>query len=943
MTDTLKPGLMPLRGRDGETAVLRARLSELVRGRGSVVIVDGGAGLGKTRLLGELETSARRMSVDFRRGAADPAATLVPLGALLGPLTARPEPLMSRDALRLADEAPSERYWLLEEIQDVLEKAALRRPLVIAIDDAHYADALTHLALRTLPVRLSTHAIFWVLAFRPHYPSADAALSRRRLREAGATVLELGPLGDDAALEIAEAVLGGTPDSGLRDCVRSVHGRPFELGEMLRGYREEGSIRIRGTTVTLEGRAAPATYHDAIRQRLDGLTPAARDLIRAVAVLGRGATADQIAAFFDASAGELLGLIAEAQDADILVLRGDRFEFRHDLIREAVEAALPGPLRQGLLRRVLESLKRNGAPVLAISELVFELARPGDSEAIEVLRRAAAELAATAPGDAARLSDRALEIAAGGSGKRAELLIETIRLRWRAGRPREAGLLATEALSAHLMPDAEAMVRLEFAALSTQYSFLDAIRQCRLGLDRSPPSGMLRARLHALLALSFLNFGSIGDAAGEVPRAIAAARHAQDPAAEVLAVACNSTISWYQGKLDRARSISAGAIALADQAYPAGRELWTPEIWHVMVLSSLGCDQEAIGMADAGVRHARQAGEPELLRYWVTTRSRLLLDAGQLDDARAEAEAAMAMADDLGPGQWTEATTIYTLSRLALLKAGAAQSLPVARHARQLASSEPRLLQRAGHWLAALDADARNDHAGVEEHTRESAAAFGAMEPILATWHDPTDGAMYVRICLRAGLQGRAESASRYMQDVTSQNPQYPLLAAVAAHGAALLGSDPSMLRRAITLYAQTGRRASLASAHEDLARSAGTTVTEAVEQLRTALELCQAAGFDKSAARLRQRLRDLGVQQPRSRRGPGTHGWADLTPSQLDVVRLVAAGATNRVVARELFLSPHTVNSHLRHAFAKLGIRSRVDLARLVTEAQLDSDPAAR
>ena len=138
---------------------------------------------------------------------------------------------------------------------------------------------------------------------------------------------------------------------------------------------------------------------------------------------------------------------------------------------------------------------------------------------------------------------------------------------------------------------------------------------------------MLRARLHALLALSFLNFGSIGDAAGEVPRAIAAARHAQDPAAEVLAVACNSTISWYQGKLDRARSISAGAIALADQAYPAGRELWTPEIWHVMVLSSLGCDQEAIGMADAGVRHARQAGEPELLRYWVTTRSRLLLDA----------------------------------------------------------------------------------------------------------------------------------------------------------------------------------------------------------------------------------------------------------------------------------------------------------------------------
>ena len=109
----------------------------------------------------------------------------------------------------------------------------------------------------------------------------------------------------------------------------------------------------------------------------------------------------------------------------------------------------------------------------------------------------------------------------------------------------------------------------------------------------------------------------------------------------------------------------------------------------------------------------------------------------------------------------------------------------------------------------------------------------------------------------------------------------------------------------------------------------------EAVGYLDEALRLQSAAGAERDAARVRRLLRDYGVQRAGGRPDPAAARWPELTASELAVVRLVTQGATDREVGQRLFISPHTVNSHLRHVFAKLGISSRVELARQAGQRQ--------
>jgi len=113
---------------------------------------------------------------------------------------------------------------------------------------------------------------------------------------------------------------------------------------------------------------------------------------------------------------------------------------------------------------------------------------------------------------------------------------------------------------------------------------------------------------------------------------------------------------------------------------------------------------------------------------------------------------------------------------------------------------------------------------------------------------------------------------------------------------------------------------------------------TEAMPLLETALTSYAGAGAERDAARVRSLLRARGVRPPAS--GPrSAPDWPELTESEFAVVSLVAQGATNREVAERLYLSPYTVNSHLRHVFAKLGIRSRVELARLAAARGMSAD----
>jgi DNA-binding CsgD family transcriptional regulator len=139
-------------------------------------------------------------------------------------------------------------------------------------------------------------------------------------------------------------------------------------------------------------------------------------------------------------------------------------------------------------------------------------------------------------------------------------------------------------------------------------------------------------------------------------------------------------------------------------------------------------------------------------------------------------------------------------------------------------------------------------------------------------------------------------------------------------------------LREAAHLFGESSRPLARASALEDLGchHLDRGSKDEAVEVLDQALVLCVDAGASWDAARVRGRLRELGVRRRVAHSETPLTGWESLTPAEAAVAELAVDGRTNREIAQQLFISPHTVNAHLRHVFDKMDVRSRVELTRM-------------
>jgi DNA-binding CsgD family transcriptional regulator len=200
---------------------------------------------------------------------------------------------------------------------------------------------------------------------------------------------------------------------------------------------------------------------------------------------------------------------------------------------------------------------------------------------------------------------------------------------------------------------------------------------------------------------------------------------------------------------------------------------------------------------------------------------------------------------------------------------------------------------------------------------------------------DMADEPQMVRIALAAGDRELAESAVADANRRVELCPGVPSLAAIAAHAGGLLNGDIDKLSEAVSLFERSPRSLAMAAAWEDLglAHQRQGTADSGIDELTQALVLFAQAGATRDAARLRSRLRALGVRRRVATAEKPATGWAAMTKSELAVAQLVATGLTNREIAERLFVSPHTVNTHLRQVFAKLEVKSRVDLTRLATE----------
>jgi DNA-binding CsgD family transcriptional regulator len=923
------------RGRDTELALIRAELERLSDGGAeAVVVIEGAAGMGKSRLLAEVATIARSLGVRVGRSAADPSETAVELATLLSALFDGTDPLLDPGELTTLHARPEQRFWLLHDLQQLLERAALEAPLLISIDDSHWADAGTIAALRTLPMRLMGLPIAWVIALRPPREATALVYALEQLKREGARSIALGPLNDDAVVQLAADILAAQPGQSILKQLAEAGGSPFLVSETLLGLQEEDRVRVVDGCAELVDGGLPRRVLEKMRERLGRLSEEASDAVTVAASLGRTFSFDELARTLGRPASDLLAPVAELLEANLLVEREEKLAFWHDLTREAVRASVPVTARRALDRQAAGVLLEAGALPVEVAVQLAASAEVGDELAIATLLDAAKALVTTDPETAAEFGQRALEIAPGHHPKRGEIVGTTAIALHIAGDSEQAIAFADRALRETLPSLQEAEVRLSIAGM---FAISPEIRigAGRLALNLPDLPETLRARHLACLFHNLVTAGRLAEARAVLEEARATIESAGDARATFTVRVAESALEYTDDRFGPAQE-------LITEAYRDGifagddQRLRLAHMWHGELLSVADRHEEALALADDGVGAAQRDRQGWAYQMFETWHGRVLLRTGRLSEARAVLDGRFVLEDGTQAAGVLEAAGIVALGRLAIHTGDAGQARRLGDIAQVMLEQGTPAVRRHASWLLALFAMALGDAETARVWLRAPTEPDGqAILPLFP--FDIADDVMLVRIALATDDDELARLAISSSGRRSELNPGIHSIAATAAHVRGLLERSQADLRAAVDLFERALRPLELASAIEDL----GTELTaadreSAIESLGRALALYTELGATWDARRVRSRLRELGVRRRLVAAEPETNGWAAMTEAELTVARLVAEGLTNREVADRLFVSPHTVNSHLRHVFSKLGINSRVELARLSRDHEM-------
>ena len=375
-------------------------------------------------------------------------------------------------------------------------------------------------------------------------------------------------------------------------------------------------------------------------------------------------------------------------------------------------------------------------------------------------------------------------------------------------------------------------------------------------------------------------------------------------------------------------------------AEPHGLDELLTRLWRSKALLALDRDQDALQAIDEIIAESLKRGFADFLHVGEITRGQMLLQWGRLEDASVMLDGRF---DPHGPPVVTvmDASGVVALGRLALYTGDGRQARQTGEIAKTMLNESTPGVRRHAAWLLSLQATA----AGDPRQAHEWLCAMGEPERrhvLRRLWMDMADEPQMVLMALAVGDRELAESAVADASRRAELSPGVPSLDAIAAHASGLLNGDNDELSEAVSLFERSPRSLAHAAAWEDLglAHQRQGTADSGIDELTQALVLFAQAGATRDAARLRSRLRALGVRRRVATAEKTTTGWAAMTKSELAVAQLVATGLTNREIAERLFVSPHTVNTHLRQVFAKLEINSRVDLTRLATERDGEHAP---
>ena len=929
--------------REAQVAALEALADAARSGGGRLAVIEGSAGMGKTRLLAETRSIAGTAGMrvlaarggefegEFAHGIVrqlfEPllASASPDLRAeLLSGPAARVEPLFGGSPLQASQEAPAESsFALLHGLYWLAANAAFEQPTVLAIDDLHWADTPSLRWLLYLTRRLEGVPLLVATATRPpEGESRDPRLVAELIADPEAAAVRPEPLGCASIVVLARELHGLEPDEAFCAALKTATGgNPLFVGAVLDAVAREGTSPTAEQAPRLLEIGAQGVSR-AVGVRLARLPAEALALLRAASILGDGTELRQAAELAGVKASELGPAAATLVRLDLL-RREDPLEFFHPVVRSAVYETLDVVERDAAHRSAAELLLQAGAPPESAAGHLLRVAPQADPFVVSTLRQAAeCSLAQGAAETAVGYLTRALEEQVDPPA-RAEVLVELGLAERRTNGPAAADHLRA---GLELLTDRSrrCAVALELGrALWFTDRIADSLAVFQQALDemnRERDPDLCELLMAELISSAWWHPQTYPIAEARIGELDLDALHGGLGSEILLA-----TMAHYEYRLGLHREL---AVELARRALAPGNLLASGSVaflYAVNVLPRSGLLDEAVSVFNQAVAQARRRGDIFNVAFMLMWRGKCQTDRGDLRAAVADLREAL----DLCVAHGMLVAWPYNIGFLAnaLLEQGdadeAARVIDEGDFPEQLPVDEVHLVWFRLH-RGRLRIETGSPERGVEEllQVGETVRLVPLDNPSSVPWRS------WAAEGLRL-LDRNDEARALAVEELALARrwgAPHTIGASLRVLGL-VEGGEAGLerLREAVEVLAGSEARREHARALVDLgaALRRANQRTEARERLGEGVDLAQRVGALGLAERANDEIAATGAR-PRKILQTGLDA---LTASERRVAQLAADGMSNKEIAQTLFITIKTVEVHLSHAYRKLEINSRTQL----------------
>jgi DNA-binding CsgD family transcriptional regulator len=936
-------------GRGAEVGVLRDLVAAVARGRGGVAWLEGEPGIGKSALIAEGLAKAAGLGCAVFAGAADPLRAHFPLGAMLNCLRVdsgsstgdRREiaALLRGEGLGGPLTAGNAVAAAAERVLVLVDRLCAVSPVVLVVDDLQWADEVSVSVWHRLAGATGQVPLLVVGASRPVPRSQGVVVARQGVVRRGGVVIPVGPLPPADVTTLVAGVVGGWPGPRLLGQAGRAAGNPLYVRELMDGLVREDQVQVTGGIAEVAAAGlVPVSLAAAIEARLGFLSERTVRVLRVAALLGARFSVRELAVVAGVPMRELAEVAGEAIGAGVLAESGLELAFRHGLIAQALADGMPAEVRAELHRAAARALADAGATPDRVAGQLLEAGAGGETNGwvVEWLAGHAAGLVYRDPRGAAELLGQVVAGVAAGDPRREVLAEHLAGVLFLLARYEQAEQTARGLLAATTDPGRRARMAWTLAYTLLRIGGLsEALAVASQALEDEAVPDVWRARLRSVRAVVLVNDSRYSEADVAAEEALADAERAGDRFAAGYGLHVQSFVRSAAG--DGAGALESTGRALA----VIGDDPQTTDLRLLLLNNRLTVLLNLDRVADAEARQllalAEQAGTARISMVRGTV-AQYLFGAGRWDDALAELEGLFE------PGADVLDIAVLGGRGLAALVAGHRDDhAGVAAHVRAATelpgpADDRRIF--AVDLLRAQALTAQRDGQPGEAMALLAAAAAAADTGVAVELHWRAD---LVRSALAAGDREAVKAAATRCGDEASRRGG-PSAAAAALWCRGLADADPKELAAAVAYYRTVTRPLELGLALEDLAvtHAASGDATTARTAVREAVEIYAGLGAEWDIRRAHARVLAHGIRRRRQgARRPET-GWDALTPTEAKIAALVGEGLSNPDIAVRLFLSRNTVQVHMSKVLAKLGARSRLEVAVALARRPADAQTAA-